>query len=98
VDSSYRNNFFVKYIKNYNILKTPKIKEIKAKSLKNIMYYDTDHTYDSIYSYQPSTVTLIAKLPSVSAKALEITFYTDHKLQDFCIKSLEMSKIKVKQV
>ena len=98
VDSSYRNNFMVKYVKNYNVLKTPKVKEIKAKSLKNILVYDTDHTYDTIYSYQPSTVTLIAKLPSVSAKALEITFYTEKEMQDFCIKSLEMSKIKVKQV
>lgn len=98
VDASYKNNFFVKYVKNYNVLKSPKIKEIKSKSLKNIMTYDTDNTYDTVYSYQPTTVTQVIKLPSISAKALEMTFYTEHEPQAFCIKSLEMSRIKVKQV
>lgn len=98
VDSAFKNNFYTKYVKNYNVLKSPKIKEIKTKSLKNIMIYDSEHTYDTIYTYKPTSVTQIAKLPSVSFKALEITFYTEKAPQDFCIKSLEMSRIKVKQV
>ena len=98
VDASYKNHFFVKYIKNYNVLKQPKIKEIKTKSLKNILVYDSGNTYDTIYSYQPNTVTIITKLPSASFKALEITFYTEDTMQEFCIKSLELSSIKVKQV
>lgn len=98
VDASYKNNFFVKYVKNYNHLKDPKIKEIKTKSLKNVMIYDSDCVYDDVYIYQPRSITVIAKLPSATFKALEISFYTQFEQQSFCIKSLEMSKIKVKQV
>jgi hypothetical protein len=98
VDASFKNNFFVKYVKNYNVLKLPKIKEIKGKSLKNIMVYDSDNTYDTEFSYQPTTVSQVLKLPSSNFKALEISFYTEKAPQDFCIKSLEMTKIKVKDI
>lgn len=98
VDSKdYSNNFLVKYVKNYNLLKNPKIKKIKCKSSGNILVYDQDK-YDTIYQYQVKTVTQILKLPSATFKALEVTFYTEEVGQSFCIKAIEFSKIKVKQV
>lgn len=37
VDGNNSNDFFVKYVKNYNYFKTPKIKQIKSKT-KHICY------------------------------------------------------------
>ena len=98
VDGEYRNNFYVKYVKNYNTLKPPKIKEIKSKTKKGIIYYDQGYTYDSGYIYLPNVATSIIRLPSSTFKALEITFYTEKLRQEFCIKTLEISKLKIKQV
>ena len=98
VDASYGNNFFVQYVKNYDMLKSPKIKEIKAKSAKNIFTYNSGITYNSGYRYKPTNITQTCKLPSANFKALQIKFYTKTERQDFCIKSLEFTKIKVKQI
>ena len=99
MDSDYTNDFYVQYTKNYNKLKAPKVKRLKGKSLKGVLYYDTEQTYDHTYSiYLPNALNSIMKAPSATFKALEILFYTEEYGQEFCIKALEFSKIKVKQV
>ena len=68
-------------------------------TLKGVLYYDTEQTYDHTYSiYLPNALNSIMKAPSATFKALEILFYTEEYGQEFCIKALEFSKIKVKQV
>lgn len=49
-------------------------------------------------SYMTKRANVSVKLPSVTFKALEITFQTKELGEQFAIKQLEMSKIKVKQV
>lgn len=98
VDGNNSNDFFVKYVKNYNYFKTPKIKQIKSKTSGLILTYDTEETYDDKYIYIPNTINAVVKLPSATFKALEITFYTESINQCFSIKNIEFSKIKVKQV
>lgn len=98
VDSSYSNHFFVKYVKNYDILKEPKIKEIKAKSLKNIFFWNNKQKWNDGCKFKPTGINMTVKIPSATFKALEITFFTKEKMQDFCLKNIEFSKIKVKQV
>lgn len=98
VDGSQINDFYVKYVKNYDLLKLPKVKHIKTKTIKNVLYYDAEQTYDSIYTYVPNALMQILKLPSATFKALEITIYTQEAGQGFYIKTLEMSKVKVKQI
>jgi hypothetical protein len=108
IDASYQNKFFVKYVKNYNISKKPKIKPLASKSFGNIMTYNsgdkwsgTDsqqvaHDYGKIF--KPGAISGIIKMPSATFKALEITFYTTDKNQEFTIKALEFSRLKVKQI
>lgn len=98
IDATYSNNFWVEYIKNYDMLKRPKVKKIKAKTAKNIFKYNTGITYNSGARYKPNNVTKIYKLPSANFKALQIKFYTQEQTEDFCIKNIEFTKIKVKQI
>ncbi len=98
VDGSHINDFYVKYVKNYDLLKQPKVKHIKTKTIKNVLYYDTDQTWDNEYIYIPNALMQILKMPSATFKALEITIYTQDAGQGFYIKTLEMSKVKVKQI
>lgn len=97
VDASFRNHFFVRYVRNYNITKKPKIKELYSKTFGNVLKYDRDK-YDSGKTYRPGAISGIVKLPSATFKALQMTFYTNAEDQEFTIKALEFSKIKVKQV
>lgn len=98
LDGSYTNHFHVKYVKNYNILKAPKIKEIKAKGLGGYLIYDNNQHYDSGIHYKTTSTNVIIKLPSATFKTLEITFFTTKAKENFCFKTLEMSKVKIKQV
>ncbi len=98
VDASKKCHFFVKYIKNYNVLKKPKIKEIQTKNISSILYYDKGYNYDSGYIYSPKSLNSVVKLPSSTFKAIEIIFYTENIEQSFIIKALEFSRLKVKQV
>lgn len=98
VDGTFNNDFWVQYVKNYDLLKKPKIKNIKSKTIKNVAKYNSGVTYNSGAIYRPNVVTQVRKLPSANFKALEIKFYTQEKNQDFCIKSMEFTKIKVKQI
>lgn len=97
VDASFRNHFFVRYVRNYNITKKPKVKELYSKTFGNVLKYDRDK-YDSGKTYRPGAISGIVKLPSATFKALQMTFYTNAEDQEFTIKALEFSKIKVKQV
>lgn len=94
-DMPYRNDFYVKYQKNYDALKKPKIKHIKAKN-KGLFYYGTAILGAAYYA--PKRTGEIGKFPNATFKILEITIYTTSAANDFCIKNLEFSKIKVKQV
>ena len=87
IDASFVNHFFVKYVKNYNITKKPKIKELFSKSFGNVLTYDSNQRWDSGRTYKPGTISGIIKMPSATFKALEITFYTTAPDQEFVIKS-----------
>ncbi len=94
-DMPYNNRFYVKYRKNYNTFKNPKVKLIKSK-LKNFMYWDVD-MWDEKYWASKNT-NAIGKFPSATFKTLEIFIYSTNKNETFSIKNIEFSKIKVKQV
>lgn len=94
-DMPYANKFYVKYIKNYNHFKTPKIKLVKAK-LKNFMYWGIGIWGESYWASKDTNA--IGKFPSATFKILEISVYTENAQQEFSIKNVEFSKIKVKQV
>jgi hypothetical protein len=97
VDGNYICHFWVKYIKNYQALKQPKLKEIKSKQIPNVLVYDVG-TWDSEFIYEPNVLNSVIKIPSTTFKALEICFYTETPEQQFAIKSIEFSRLKVKQV
>jgi hypothetical protein len=97
-DGSYKNHFWVEYVKNYNPLKSPKIKEVIGKSYGGVMVWDSGDCWDSGLIYQPNNFNSTLKLPSATFKALEMKLYTTNENEDFCIKSIEYSRIKVKQV
>lgn len=94
-DLPYSNNFYVKYEKNYNYFKKPKIKYIKTK-YKNFLYWDIGN-WDINYWFTNRT-NCIGKFPNANFKVLEISIYTTNKDENFSIKNIEFSKIKVKQV
>ena len=94
-DLPYNNEFYVKYVKNHNIFKKPKIKYIKSK-LKNFLFWDEGH-WDVNYWASKST-SIIGKFPNATFKILEISIYTEDETQTFSIKNIEFSRIKVKQV
>ena len=94
LDLSYTNNFYVEYIKNYDSLKKPKRRNIIAKSMKNALYWDIGY-YDKFF-YAPENANSYYKLPSEIFRTLEFHFYTKNKGQDFCIRNLEFTHIKIK--
>lgn len=98
IDASFKNHFFVKYIKNYSILKKAKIKELISKTFGNIMIWNSGDRYNNGKIFKPGSISGIIKMPSATYKALEIMFYTLENGQSFTIKAIEFSKIKVKQV
>lgn len=91
----YNNQFFVKYIKNYNIFKKPKVRLIKSK-LKNFLYWGIGYWGKNYWASR--NISSIGKFPSATFKTLEIEIYTEQEIQSFSIKNIEFSKIKVKQV
>ncbi|MBR1775940.1 hypothetical protein IJ750_02560 [bacterium] len=96
IDMTYSSDFWVRYIKNYDTFKAPKVKQIKIKTMKNALYYDVGH-WDSTY-FPLKELNSIYKLPSATFKTLEIQLYTYASGEGFCIKNIEFSKIKVKQI
>jgi len=96
LDLAYSNNFYIQYIKNYDTLGTTKIKNIVATSLSNALYWDIGN-FDTMY-FAPEKTNQSYKLPSENFKTLEIKFYTQRATQEFCIKNIEFSDIKLKQL
>lgn len=94
-DLPYTNQFWVKYIKNYNTFKKPKTKLIKTK-LKNVMFWDIG--FWDINYWAGKNTNIVGKFPNATFKILEICLYTENSTQNFSIKNIEFSKIKVKQV
>lgn len=90
-------DFWIEYVRNYDIFKTPKRKRVKGKVKGNYLKYDKGMHYDSGLVYL-STINSITKLPSVTFKALEMNFKAETEGQGFSIKNIEFSKLKVKQV
>lgn len=95
LDLPFSNNFYVKYFKNYNMLKKPKIKYIKSK-YKNFLIWGVGKWGVDMWS--PKATNAIGKFPSATFKVLEMSIYTTKSSENFGIKNIEFSKIKVKQV
>ena len=89
----YNNSFYVEYTRNYDSM-TSKTRYIKAKSLKNSLYFDIGH-WDSSY-FAIKDINSIKKLPTSFFKTLQMTFLTKEQGDDFCIRNIEFGKIKVK--
>ena len=96
MDMTRSTEFFVKYIKNYNYLKSSREKLIKTKTIKNALYWNVGNWGVNYWASENSTV--IYKLSSATFKSLEIEFFTAEEGQEFSIMNIEFSKIKVKQV
>ncbi|MBQ6516807.1 hypothetical protein IJI31_06470 [bacterium] len=94
-DMPYNNQFYVKYVKNYNTFKNPKIRFIKSK-LKNYLYWGIG--YWGVNYWADKNTSVIGKLPNATFKILEISLYTEKSTETFSIKNIEFSKIKVKQL
>lgn len=93
LDMYYNNSFYVEYIRNFNSM-TSKIRYIKAKSLKNSLYFDIGHWDNSYFAIRD--INSIKCLPTSFFKSLQITFLTKNIGDDFCIRNIEFGKIKVK--
>lgn len=94
-DLPYSNNFYVKYIKNYNTFKKPKIKYIKSK-VKSFLMWGIGMW--GVNFWAPKATNAVGKFPNATFKVLEICIYTTKQAENFSIKNIEFSKIKVKQV
>ena len=95
-DMTYSGDFWIRYIKNYDMFKAPKVKKIEVKTMKDALYFDSGH-WDETY-FPLKELNSIYKLPSATFKTLEIQLYCYSKGEAFCIKNIEFSKIKVKQI
>lgn len=95
-DMTYSGDFWVRYIKNYDMFKAPKVKKIQVKTMKDALYFDNGK-WDETY-FPLKELNSIYKMPSATFKTLEIQLYCYAKGEAFCIKNIEFSKIKVKQI
>lgn len=94
-DLPYSNQFYVKYVKNYNTFKKPKVRFVKSK-LKNFLRWGVGFWNKDFWASKNTSS--IGKFPSATFKILEIEIYSENETQTFSIKNIEFSKIKVKQV
>ena len=95
LDMYYNNSFYIEYTKNYNS-QTSKTRYVKAKTLKNALYFDIGH-WDETY-FPIKDISAVKRLPASFFKTLQMNFYTKESGDDFCIKSIEFAKIKVKTI
>lgn len=93
LDLYYNNSFYVEYTKNYDV-RTSKTRYVKAKSLKNSLYFDIGH-WDNSY-FPIKDINAIKKLPASFFKTLQMSFLTKQAGDDFCIKNIEFGKVKTK--
>jgi hypothetical protein len=94
-DLPYSNTFYVKYVKNYNNFKKPKVKLIKSK-LKNFLIWGVGLW--GVNYWASKATSAVGKFPNATFKVDEMSIYTENETQNFSIKNIEFSKIKVKQV
>lgn len=97
LDMTDTNDFYVKYINNYDSFKKQKFKRIKTETVKNVFYWDNSK-WDSEAIFRPKETNSIKRMPISCFQTLEVVFYTNAKNQGFAIKNIEFSKIKVKQL
>ncbi len=95
LDTYYRNNFYVEYIKNYDS-STKKNRYISSKTLQNALYFDIGY-WDNSY-FPAKDINTIRKLPVSFFRTLQITFSTKNAGDDFCIKNIEFERVKVKTI
>lgn len=95
LDKDRRNDFWLKYSKNFDSVKSPKTKKINIKMLKELFHWDISY-WDSGKIFRPKTDVSTVKMPVSTFKTLAISFYTSDKKQGFAIKNIEFQKIKVK--
>ncbi len=95
LDMYYTNSFYVEYTKNYDV-STYKKRYISSKTYGNFLYFDIGH-WDSSY-FPIRDINYTKKLPVSLFKTLQITFSTKNSGDDFCIKNIEFSRIKVKAI
>lgn len=89
------NNFWIKYIKNFDYLKPCKTKLVKSK-YKNFLIWDKGHWGENYWNILNSTA--ITRLPKISKfKILEIEIYNTNINEDFNIKSIEFSEMEIYQ-
>lgn len=101
LDMTKTNHFMVKYVRNYDEINKVKYKEIKAKNIKNIFLWDVSRWDNDVW--KPKEVNSIKRLPISTFKTLEMKFFTQPvnqgaEPQEFAIKNIEFSRIKVKQL
>lgn len=95
LDKNLCNDFFVKYVKNYDSIKTPRIKRIITETIKRLFYWDIS-LWDSDTIFRPKSIVYTVKIPISTFKTLNLSFFTSQPKQGFSIKNIEFSKIKVK--
>lgn len=95
LDLPFDNDFYVSYVKNFDTFRTPKVKQVKAK-YKNVMIWDESEW--SSLAWLMNKTNCIVKFPNATFKSLEIQIYTQDLTQNFAIRNMELTKIKVKQV
>ena len=89
------NNFWVKYSKNFDYFKPPKIKNVKSR-YKNFLIWGKGVWGINFWNITGSSA--ILRLPRISAfKVLELEIYTTNINEDFNIKSLEFSEMEIYQ-
>ncbi len=90
------NNFWVKYIKNMEILKKVKETKIFAR-YKNYLEWNVSN-WNEMYWYLASSTKMICKLPKPALfKVLEIEFWTYNEHESFSIQNIEFSDIQIIQ-
>ena len=95
LDMYYSNSFYIEYTKNYDSMSS-KTRYVKAKSLKNSLYFDIGR-WDLSY-FPRKDISAIKSLPASFFRTLQITLLTKNPGDDFCIRNIEFGKIKVKTV
>ncbi len=95
LDMYYNNSFYIEYVRNYDST-TSKIRYIKAKGLKNLLYFDIGH-WDLTY-FPSKDINSIRTLPASYFRTLQMTLFTQSEGDDFCIKNIEFGKIKIKTI
>lgn len=97
LDMTYLNDFMVRYINNYDTLKKIVEKHIYTKNIRDLFYWDSSN-WDSKFIFKPKETNSIKRLPTSCFQTLEINFFTNSLNQEFAIKNIEFSRIKVKQL